>query len=287
MNCKKDAQCQHTHANRLSEYDFIELVKRMERGDQEARDLLILSHIPLVKYLANIYAQRSYNASYEDLYQEGCIGLVEAIDRYDYRKQTPLSSYATYYMVKRFQHYIRKQDLIVIPEHMYYRVQEYFREQYAFQREHGRLPTTKEMSKILNLPVSKVQQLSRCAFTLVRLDHPPTHDQKGSRIPGETLHSVIIPPDSPVRPVEEEVLRRLAELDFCDLDVKLTRREEEILRRYFGLTRSGKPETFPMIGKKMGLSGESVRLTYHAVIKRLRSAALERGYTLENYPLDK
>jgi len=287
MNRSKEAQRQQIHADRLSENDLIELVKRMERGDQEARDLLILSHIPLVKYLANIYAQRSYNASYEDLYQEGCIGLLEAIDRYDYRKKTPLSSYATYYMIKRFQSYIRKQDLIVIPEHMYYRVQEYFREQYAFQREHGRIPTVKEMSRILNIPVSKVQQLSRCAFTLVRLDHPPVHDQKRSRIPGETLHSVVTPADSPVRPVEEEALRRLAELDLCDLDVKLTKREEVILRRYLGLTRSGKSETFPMIGKSLGLSGESVRLTYHAVIRRLRKAALERGYTLESYPLHK
>lgn len=287
MSKNNETQREQIHTERLSDEDFIELVQRMERGDHEARDLLILSHIPLVKYLANIYAQRSYNASYEDLYQEGCIGLVEAIDRYDYRKNTPLSSYATYYMIKQFQSYIRKQDLIVIPEHMYYRVQEYFREQYAFQREHGRLPTTKEMSSVLNIPISKVQKLSRCAFTLVRLDHPPNQEQKGGRIPGETLHSVVVPANSPMRPVEEEAIRRLSELDFCDLDVKLTKREEAILRRYLGLTSSGKSETFPMIGKSLGLSGESVRLTYHAVIRRLRRAALERGYTLESYPLNK
>lgn len=281
-----DSTNKQRQQDRLSETDLVDLVKRMERGDQEARDLLILSHIPLVKYLANIYAQRSYNASYEDLYQEGCIGLVEAIDRYDYKRKTPLSSYATYYMVKRFQSYIRRQDLIIIPEHMYYRVLEYSRERFAFQREHGRLPTSEELSEIMSLPVRKIEQLRRCAFSYVRLDHPAVNDQKGDHSPGETLHSVVVPANSPVRPVEEDAIRRLAELDFHDLEVRLTRREEEILRRYLGLTTSGRPETFPAIGKSMGLSGESVRLTYHAVIERLRKAALDRGYTLENYPLD-
>lgn len=273
-------------SDRLAEEDLMELAIRMENGDQEARDLLILSHIPLVKYLANLYAQRSHNASYEDLYQEGCVGLIEALDRYDYRKEVPLSSYATYYMIKRFQSYIRKQDLIVIPEHMYYRLQQYFRERYNFLREHGREPTAKELSNIMSLPISKIEQLSRCAFSYVRLDHSASTENRGEKTAGETLHSVITPIDHPIRPVEEEAIRRLAELDFQDLNIKLTKREGEILRRYLGMTDSGRPETFIIIAKNLGLSGESVRLTYHDVIRRIRRAALERGYTLENYPLD-
>ena len=272
--------------DRLTEDDLVNLAKRAEKGDQEARDLLILSHIPLVKYLANLYAQRSHNANYEDLYQEGCIGLVEAIDRFDYRRKVPLSSYATYYMIKRFQSYIRKQDLIVIPEHMYYRLQQYFRERYVFQRENGREPTLEELSQIMKLPLSKIEQLSRCTFSYVRLDHPASGDSRGDRHASETLHSVVTPVNNPLRPVEQETICRLAELDFRDMDFRLTKREEDILRRYLGITESGRPETFISIAKSLGLSGESVRLTYHDVIRRIRKAARDRGYTLENYPLD-
>lgn len=272
--------------SRLSEKELAELGKRMEEGDQDARDLIILSHIPLVKYLANLYASRSVNDIFEDLYQEGCIGLMEAIDRYDYRKAVPLSSYATYYMIKRFQEYIRKQDLIVIPEHMYYPVQQYHKLRYQFYTEHGRLPTAEELSEIMSLPVEKIDALSRCKFTYISLDHSAVSDGRASPVKNETLHSVILPENSELRPVENEVSRRLAELAFHDLAIPLTKREEEVLRRHLGINKSGVSETFPAIAMDLGLSSESVRLCYHDTIRKIHAAAAARGYTIETYPLD-
>ena len=270
---------------RLQDDEVVELAKRMEAGDREARDLLLMAHIPLAKYLANYYSQRCQGYLYDDLYQEGCVGMLEALNRFDYRRDVPFSTYASFYMIKRFKEYIRNQDLIKLPEEVYYQVQKYFREYFTFIQNNGREPTAAELSEHLSLPVSKVEQLKSYAFTYVALDHPPGKGRGGERVTNETMHNVLLPPGSPFRPVEAEVLVAIGELDLADLDVRLTKRESAVLHRKLGLTPSGVPETFPRIAKQLGLSGECVRLAYHDAVNKIRKAALDKGYTLESFPL--
>lgn len=286
MSQTKDNQKKGSNrSGRLSDDEVKTLAKRMESGDIKARDLLLLSHIPLVKYLANHYALRCQGNLYDDLYQEGCVGMIEALSRYDFRRDVPLSTYASYYIIKRIKDYIRNQDLIKLPEEIYYLVQKYLRERYYFLQKHGREASTEELSKILSLPIKKVEQLKQRSYSYVRLDHPFEMSMGENRFCTETLHNVVIPPGSVMRPVEAEVLLAIGELDLADLDVRLTKRESEVLRRKLGLTKSGVPETFPMIAKQIGVSRESVRLSYHAAVKKIRAAALEHGYTMENFPI--
>ncbi len=272
-------------SDRLSDAELRSLAQRMEDGDADARDILIMSHTPLVRYLANSFAQRYSVDLYEDLYQEGCVGLVEATNRFDYRRGVPFSTYASFYVIKRFKAFIRKQDLITLPEDVYYQMQRYYRESYDFYREQGRDPTIEELSEILSMPICKVEQLRQYVFSYLRLDHPTGSGREGECRFSETLHGIVIPKNSVQHPVEVEALLSIGELDLADLDVHLTNREEEVLRRKLGLAPSSKPETFASIGKDLGYSSECIRLVYHKAVEKIRMAALARGYTKDSFPL--
>ena len=273
-----------TAPKRLTEEELVTLSKQMETGDHSARERIILSHISLVRYLANIFASRSPGDLYEDLYQEGCVGLVEATQRFDYRRGVPFSSYASYYIVKHIKNYIRKQDTIVLPEDTYYQLQRYYRFHYDTIRQKGRLPTLPELSQLLIIPEAQVEQLQKYAYNYIRIDHPKESSREGEQLFPETLHSFLRPKDGTQQPVEEQAERDFGELDLIDLDVELTEREVEVLRRKFGLA-SNEPETFAAIAKDLGFSSECIRLAYHKAISKIRLAAKKQGYTMERFPL--
>lgn len=279
----EDKSVNTNNKSRLTDEELQTLAIKMEKGDLSARNALILSHTPLVRYLANIFASRSAGNLYEDLYQEGCVGLVEATERYDYRKGVPFSSYASYYIVKHLKNYIRKQDPIVLPEDTYYLLQRYYRVYYETIRQQGREPTIYELSAQLQLSPAQVEQIQNYSYTYIRIDHPKDSREGEPSFP-ESLHSVLLPKDSQKRPVEKQAELALGELDLIDLDVTLDEREITILRRKLGLA-SGEPETFASIAKELGYSSECIRLIYHKAISKIRHAVQEQGYTLESFPL--
>ena len=105
--------------------------------------------------------------------------MLEALNRFDYRRDVPFSTYASFYIIKRFKEYIRNQYLIKLPEELYYQVQKYYRERFLFIQENGREPTADELADRLSLSVSKQEKLKRCTFTYIGLDHPPRKGRGG------------------------------------------------------------------------------------------------------------
>lgn len=283
-NIQMEKRNKNATPSRMEDKD-IKLAKRMEAGDPFAREELILTHLQLVKFLANQYFKYCYGVSFDDLYQEGCTGLIEAVDRYDYRRGIRLSTYAQYYIVKHFHDIIRMQPPIPLPEGVYLDLQKYNDHRSIFHKENGREPTQAEMAEMMSLPLHRIKQLHNYSYSYVRLDQKKNSDGT-SENGGEPLYN-IIPSCSEKRPVESQAMISIRELDldylFEDLDIMLTKREEEVLCRRLGMTSSGIPEPFVEIGKATGLSRESVRLAYHNALYKLRYAAKEKGYTFQSF----
>ena len=265
----------------LSNEEVRILAERYAAGDLQARETLITAHLPLVNYLAYTYYKQGSCVSLEDLYQEGCYGLIQAVDAFDPTRGTQLSSYASFYIMKYFNEAIRNHSPVHIPENVYLLMQRYSSAKMKFYQKNGRKATVQELSEELGVSVSKLLKLNAFLYDYISLDSGITQASK-NMISRDTLHD-IIPSSETKRPVEVEMLSNLEELDFGNLHVRLTKREAFVLQRHLGLTKEGKPASFKEIAKDFGLSDETIRTTYHAAVKKLRSAAKEQGIDLNSF----
>ncbi|MBN1452730.1 MAG: sigma-70 family RNA polymerase sigma factor [Anaerolineales bacterium] len=243
----------------LSRQERKELIGVVQDGDA-ARDRLISSNSRLVISIAKKYTHRGL--PFIDLIQEGNIGLMRAIMKFDYRRGHKFSTYATWWIRQAVMRAIADNGRVIrLPAYMGDRITKLSLVQQNLKQRLGREPNPEEIAEEMQMPVSKVKKTIRVARRPYSLDSPT--DDEGDAVLADFI------PDEESQPPEDEVTQNLLTTQLEAMLSELPAREGRILRLRFGLD-GDKPYTLSEVGQKMGVTRERVRQLQAQAIRRLR-----------------
>src|ERR671937_394783 len=228
----------------------IELAKRIERGDLRAKERMINSNLRLVVSLARKY-QGVGDLCLLDLIQEGILGLIRAVEKFDWRKGFRFSTYATLWIRQAIQRGLADRGrMIRLPVNVAQRERKIARTERELAARLGREPTPDEIAQEAELPVDQVAELQDVARTVTSLDLP-VGDEEDTAL-GSLLPSDAATPDEEVQiDLAEEVVRRTVE--------ELPDRERDVIKLRFGLNGDREPLPLTQVGQRVGVSAETVR----------------------------
>lgn len=261
-------------AELLTKQQEKDLAKRIEQGDEEARQQFIKANLRLVVSIAKRYVNRSPNLSILDLIQEGNIGLSRAVDKFDYRRGFKFSTYAHWWIRQAITRALADQSRTIrIPVHMVETISKYTQAKRRLFQELGREPLPEEIAIEMDMPLDKIRHIQKISQDVISLESPLGDDDEDSVL------SEFIPDEKNLTPSQSAGQALLRE-KIGKVLIDLTEREQKILKMRFGLD-DGITHTLEEVGKVFGVTRERIRQIEAKALNRIKQH--EQAHTFEGY----